>query len=36
MDNIHELYFLTQGKRNDHRKEELYGFTFYEKIMDFL
>lgn len=30
MDNIHELCFLTQGKINDHRKEELYGFTFYE------
>ena len=30
MDNIHELCFLTQGKRNDHRKEELYLLTFDE------
>lgn len=30
MDNIHELCFLTQGKENDHRKEELYQLTFDE------
>ena len=30
MDNIHELCFLTQGERNDHRKEELYLLTFDE------
>lgn len=30
MDNIHELCFLTQGARNDHRKEELYQLTFDE------
>ena len=30
MDNIHELCFLTQGERNDHRKEELYQLTFDE------
>ena len=30
MDNTHELCFLTQGKENDHRKEELYQLTFDE------
>ena len=30
MDNIHELCFLTQSERNDHRKEELYLLTFDE------
>ena len=30
MDRIHELCFLTQGARNDHRKEELYQLTFDE------
>ena len=30
MDNIHELCFLTQGKENNHRKEELYQLTFDE------
>ena len=30
MDNIHELCFLTQGKENNHRKEDLYRLTFDE------
>lgn len=30
MDRIHELCILTQGARNDHRKEELYQLTFDE------
>ena len=30
MDRIHELCILTQGERNDHRKEELYQLTFDE------
>ena len=30
MDRIHELCILTQGERNDHRKEGLYQLTFDE------
>ena len=29
-DNILELCFLTQGDKNDHRKEEFYRLTFDE------
>lgn len=29
-DDIHELCILTQGERNEHRKEELYQLTFDE------
>ena len=28
MNDIYDICFITQGKENDHRKEELYQFTF--------
>lgn len=30
LNDIHEICFMTQGKENDYRKEELYQFTFDE------
>lgn len=30
LNDIHEICFMTQGKENDHRKEELYLFSFDE------
>lgn len=30
LNDIHEICFMTQGKENDYRKEELYLFTFDE------
>ena len=30
LNDIHEICFMTQGKENDYRKEELYQFTFNE------
>ena len=30
LNDIHEICFMTQGKENDHRKEELYQLTFDE------
>lgn len=31
LNDIHEICFMTQGKENDHRKEELYQVTFDEE-----